>query len=455
MQLRHILSNINISNLLLQIKKYFKQDHFNNITETIQKFLACSIEKNFVIYECPTCKSTHKFKVTCKSRFCPSCGKKYSALWSEKTAAALIDVDHRAVLFTIPEELREFFFYDRTLLTKLTYAVNDIFKYQFNNIKSKNKRVHKIGKYSKRYFTNSDILHYGLITVIHTFGRDLKWNPHIHAIVTLGGFNKNYKYLKKKYFHAASIAGQWKKLVIDIVKNGNYENINLKNKAYTVTNKLYHNNKRLFFDVAKNNLNNNIYAIKYIGRYLARAPIAEYKIINFSNNKVTFYYESLADNKERVEVTLDTEIFLSKLIIHIPPKHFKMIKRFGIYSRNVKAEVKNAMKRMKKYVFKYSKTTFYQLEIWNNFKVNPFYCFNCGSKMRVKKISYFNLSTGSICWKEYHYRNWCKISLFLLSFFSLILNFYIFKIFYFILFIKKSNYNFLRYKKIPWNKSMG
>ncbi|WP_315940554.1 transposase [Fusobacterium necrophorum] len=28
----------------------------------------------------------------------------------------------------------------------------------------------------------SDILHYGLITVIHSFGQDLKWNSHVHAI---------------------------------------------------------------------------------------------------------------------------------------------------------------------------------------------------------------------------------------------------------------------------------
>lgn len=144
MLLKHIFSNVNISNLLTQIKKYFKYDHFININETIQKFLACSLEKNFVIYECPTCKSTHKFKVTCKSRFCPSCGKKYSALWTENTAASLIDVEHRAVLFTIPEELREFFFYDRTLLTKLTYAINDIFKYQFHNIKTKIKELTKL-----------------------------------------------------------------------------------------------------------------------------------------------------------------------------------------------------------------------------------------------------------------------------------------------------------------------
>ena len=32
----------------------------------------------------------------------------------------------------------------------------------------------------------------------------------------------------------------------------------------------------------------------------------------------------------KIELTLDTETFLSKLIIHIPPKHFKMIKRFHI-----------------------------------------------------------------------------------------------------------------------------
>ena len=126
-------------------------------------------------------------------------------------------------------------------------------------------------------------------------------------------------------------------------------------KAFSVANQLYKEDKRFFFETTKNDLNNNIHAIKYIGRYLSRAPIAEYKIIDFSDNKVTFYYESLADDKERVELTLDTETFLSKSIIHIPPKHFKMIKRFGIYSRNVKLEVKNAMKRMKKYVAKGTK----------------------------------------------------------------------------------------------------
>ena len=74
----------------------------------------------------------------------------------------------------------------------------------------------------------------------------------------------DHKYLEKKYFHINSIVGQRKKLVIDIVKNGNYENEKLKKKAYCIASQLYHKNTRFFFDVAKNDLNNNIKAIKYI-----------------------------------------------------------------------------------------------------------------------------------------------------------------------------------------------
>ena len=110
----------------------------------------------------------------------------------------------------------------------------------------------------------------------------------------------------------------------------------LKKKAQIIASSLYKKDTRFFFDVAKNDLNNNVSAIKYIGRYLSRAPIAEYKILDFSDNKVTFYYEDLSNNKEKVEVTMEVEEFLSKLIIHIPPKNFKMIRRFGIYSRNIK-----------------------------------------------------------------------------------------------------------------------
>ena len=92
--------------------------------------------------------------------------------WTENIQKHIFNIEHRHVIFTIPKECREFSFYDRALLSKLSSAVNQIFKFTTSAGK-------KFSEHSKYYFTNSDIVHYGLISVIHTFGRYLKWNPHL------------------------------------------------------------------------------------------------------------------------------------------------------------------------------------------------------------------------------------------------------------------------------------
>lgn len=80
---------------------------------------------------------------TCKSRFCHGCGKKYTDEWAEKQQERILNVPHRHTVFTVPKVIQ--YYYRR-----------------------KNK--------SKQYEV-------GVITVIHTFGRDLNFNPHIHALV--------------------------------------------------------------------------------------------------------------------------------------------------------------------------------------------------------------------------------------------------------------------------------
>jgi len=179
--IKEILSLVNLSHILNFINPFLTQQHFEYIKASINKFLLCrDIKAGFIKYTCTECGHYHTIPITCKSRLCPSCGFKYSATWTQKMINDILNIPHRHILFTIPEELRAFFSYDRTLLSKL----------------------------SPNYFTNSDIVHYGLITVIHTFGRDLKWNPHIHALVSLGGFTKNFTFKKLDYFHVPSIAEQ-------------------------------------------------------------------------------------------------------------------------------------------------------------------------------------------------------------------------------------------------------
>jgi hypothetical protein len=73
-------------------------------------------------------------------------------------------------------------------------------------------------------------------------------------------------------------------------------------------------------------------AAKYIGRYLARPAIAEYRIVDYDGKTVQFWCED-HQTRKRVDETLPVYKFLLNLIQHISPKHFRMVGRFGLYSR--------------------------------------------------------------------------------------------------------------------------
>lgn len=91
-----------------------------------------------------------------------NCGNLYSQKRAEAMANQLVAVRHRHCVFTIPEELRHFFKEKCTLLDCLFNAVHSVASRMFYSVnKSKN-------------FTP------GFICVLHTFGRPLEWNPHIH-----------------------------------------------------------------------------------------------------------------------------------------------------------------------------------------------------------------------------------------------------------------------------------
>ena len=56
----------------------------------------------------------------------------------------------------------------------------------------------------------------GVFTVLHTFGRSLIWNIHIHLSVTRGGITPDGKRWKPLYFSGASLMPQWRYAIINL-----------------------------------------------------------------------------------------------------------------------------------------------------------------------------------------------------------------------------------------------
>ena len=148
--------------------------------ENIDKMLNCG-DPSFggAMYVCTTCHNMKFVPFRCKSRFCPTCGVKYSQERSTSMAFKLVNCTHRHCVFTIDEELRHFFLEDRSLLNCLFRAVQSVILHMFNKINKSQNFVP------------------GFICVLHTFGRPLEWNPHIHCILSESGIHKSkHRFIK-------------------------------------------------------------------------------------------------------------------------------------------------------------------------------------------------------------------------------------------------------------------
>jgi len=159
------------------------------VLDNVQKALLCNTSYlGYDYFECPQCNNFMIFNRKCHSRFCTSCGVKYQKKLAVQAECMCVDTPHRHIVFTIPEEYRLFFRKDRTALNFLFVAArNTICKITNEKIYRKEKRKRgKTGKtrndkdnyYLYRNFKDANV--FGMIASIHTFGRDLKWNPHIH-----------------------------------------------------------------------------------------------------------------------------------------------------------------------------------------------------------------------------------------------------------------------------------
>jgi len=117
--------------------------------ENIDKMINCG-DPSFggAMYGCPKCGNFKFVPFRCHSRFCPSCGAKYSIERAQAMSFKLINCKHRHVVFTIAKELRHYFLEDRDLLNLMEERVTDpVKKAKFKKDKALSYKNQKDGFY--------------------------------------------------------------------------------------------------------------------------------------------------------------------------------------------------------------------------------------------------------------------------------------------------------------------
>ena len=322
----------------------------DSVIENVEKMINCGNPAfGGAMYTCPCCGIFKFVPFRCHSRFCPTCGNMYSIDRTTSMSFKLLDVQHRHCVFTIARELRPFFLQDRSLLNCLFSSVHSVIIRMF----------HKENQ--------SELFTPGFICVLHTFGRDLKWNPHIHCLISEGGIGKSLRWRHKKHFNYKLLRDSFQTALLNELHK------RLGDSFKKVKSSIYADHKNV---------------IKYIGRYLGRPVIATSRIDSYDGDSVTFHYNRHEDNKLITE-TIPALDFISRLTQHIPEKHFKMIRYYGIYARHRESD-----QRLRRAVSKEKHTIFLSFNRWresilHSFGYDPLKCHNCGTTMLFLEL-YFN-----------------------------------------------------------------
>lgn len=341
---------------------YLVRPRRSAVMDNVNKMIHCGDHSHGgAFYGCPRCGKMKFVAFRCKSRFCPSCGNKYNQMRSLHMSFKLISCTHRHCVFTIPEELRIFFLNDRSLLNALFHSVRDVVLRMFS----------KINK--KENFTP------GFICVLHTFGRDLKWNPHIHTLISEGASGNFLPWRNIKHFDYTFFRLAFRKVLLDKLS------VHLGKSFLRLKNELYKKYPDGFYVRAKPNSCSPDITIKYISRYLGRPVIATSRIDDYDGDFVTFHYTRHEDNKT-VSERIPALEFIQRLIVHIPEKHFKMLRYYGLYAKHHKHEKhlrRCISKEKRRFLLRHSD---WRSSILLSFGYDPLSCPDCGTNMLVLEV---------------------------------------------------------------------
>ena len=342
-----------------------------NADTEINKVINCHNKSlGFSVYECPNCHDMVLIGNTCKSRLCSSCGYKYKNERVENILQTCYHCKHRQIVFTIPKELRKFFFFPfKKRIDLLFQAVHDTLYSILNESFKYSKKKKKLIRYvAKEIFTP------GFFAFLHTFGRDLKWNPHIHVLIAEIKLSKN-KIVKWDYFNYDALSKRFQNILLNLLRKEIGKDFD------PIKQKLFQKYKNGFYVYAEPKKFKSLKdGIEYVTRYCGRAPISENRIINYDQKNVTFSYNSHYDESYH-EVTVSAEKFIMIILRHIIPTQFKIIRYYGFYRKKhslhdkmilLVPEIKRKVRRT---------LLHYEFSILKSFNRDPYKCPRCNEKL--------------------------------------------------------------------------
>ncbi len=331
-------------------------------------------------YQCDdsSCNHLHYQYHSCKNRHCPTCNWQKQEQWQEARINELLPVKYFHVVFTLPHELNSLFLGNRVALFRQLF---DSASHCLLTLSADPKWLGAMPS---------------ITAVLHTWGQQLWFHPHLHCIVSGGGVDKDYNWvdLKKKtefgfLFPYNVMEPMFKKhflrSVNKMIENGNVALLD-KSTWKPLKEKLY-NKKWIVY--AKSPMGNTSQVVEYLARYAHKVAISNHRIVKVTDENVSFKYKDYADGKKTKTMQLPNNEFTRRFEQHILPLRFVKIRHYGILGNFKRKKRINAiLEKMKLPQHPPPVKTPYGLLVLEKFGIDITLCPKCkrGHLVLLKKV---------------------------------------------------------------------
>jgi hypothetical protein len=173
----------------------------------------------------------------------------------------------------------------------------------------------------------------GAVAILHSWGQNLSLHPHVHCIVPAAGYSlkgqwKNIGQGSHYLYPVHQLSDTFKGKFLDSLKRG-LRKRKLYNGFYNNVQKAY---KSRWVVYSESSMAGAKHVIRYLGQYTHRVAISNHRILNITNTHVTFIAKDYRDRAAKKPVTLEGVEFLRRFCMHVFPKRFVRIRRYGIYN---------------------------------------------------------------------------------------------------------------------------
>lgn len=271
---------------------------------------------------------------SCRNRHCPKCGSLARARWLEQRRGELLPVEYFHVVFTIPAELNALVFHNQGLLYDLLF-------------RSSMDVLSTLGR-DRRYLGAET----GYFGILHTWGQNLLYHPHIHYVVPGGGLGPDHdRWIACRpgfFLPVRVLSALFRRRLLDALEKlfadgqlqffGEQQPLREPEAFRAYLDPLRHKDWVVY---AKPPFGGPQQVLDYLGRYTHRVALSNERLLSLSNGQVTFQWKDYRHPQRPRVLTVSAQEFIRRFLLHTLPDGFQRI-RFGGFLANCHRRAKLA-----------------------------------------------------------------------------------------------------------------